>query len=53
MSIALGILLGIAVFILIVWTVSEIQIRVWLNAIERHLQNKFTKQKSTVNEEEK
>ena len=53
MNIVLGILIGIVVFVLIIWAASEIQIRVWLNAIEKHLQNKFTKQKPTVDEEEK
>jgi len=54
MSILLSILIGIAVFVLAVWLTSEIQIRVWIKAIEKQLQNKFTKQqKSTVDEEEK
>lgn len=53
MNIIIGILIGIVIFILAVWVISTIQIRVWIHAIEKHLQNKFTKQKPTVNEEEK
>jgi hypothetical protein len=53
MNTALSILIGIVVLALIIWLISEIQIRVWINAIERHLQNKFSKLKTKVDEEEK
>lgn len=41
------ILTGIALFVLIVWLVSEIQIKVWIHRVEKHLNKDYKKLKKT------
>lgn len=41
------ILIGIALLILVVWLISEIQIKVWIHRVEKHLNKDFKKFKKT------
>ncbi len=41
------ILIGIALLVLLVWLVSEIQIKVWIHRVEKHLNKNFKKLKKT------
>ena len=52
MEIIIYILLGVAALVLIIWGISEIQIKVWLYRIEKHLNKKLNKFKNEENERE-
>jgi len=41
------ILIGIVLFILVVWLVSEIQIKVWIHRVEKHLNKDYKKLKNS------
>lgn len=52
MEIAIYTLLGLALLVLIIWGISEIQIKVWLYRIEKHLNKKLNKFKKEEDERE-
>lgn len=53
METAIYILIGIFVFILLMWLVSEIQIKVWTKGIEKFLGGKYNKLKKEENDNSK
>ena len=53
LKILIGSCIGVVVLFLIIWGASEIQIRVWINRVEKFLLNKSNEVKSKENEEKK
>jgi len=53
LKILIGSCIGAVVLFLIIWGASEIQIRVWINRVEKFLLNKSNEVKSKENEEKK
>ena len=53
MIVLLKILAGLCAFVFLAWLLSEIQIKVWLKGIEKHLLDKFNNLKTETDEREK